>query len=178
MRQLTLDTFTTLLGQMTTIKPRVKREVRFTTSVADIADTEWAMRELVAIYDKSKRRGILLLQPYESLYVIAFEQGGVVRDAGSGRSKAVICDFCYTWRSSGNAGLVTFYADARTLNSTSQLCCFDLACSLHVRTKTKDALLSRAQLREHLTNDDRVDRLKEHLQAFIDKLGLQPISTT
>ena len=101
--------------------------------------------------------------------------GGVVRDSGSGRSKSVICDFCYSWRAGGNAGLVTFYADARSHDSTSQLCCLDLLCSLHVRTKTKDALLSRAQLREHMSDDDRIVRLKEHLQSFIDKLNLHPV---
>lgn len=169
------DTFTTALARVPTIKPRIKREVRFAASVADMTERDWAERELVAIYDRSRTKGVLIMQPYDALYMVAFESGGVVRDSGSGRSKSVICDFCYSWRAGGNAGLVTFYADARSHDSTSQLCCLDLLCSLHVRTKTKDALLSRAQLREHMSDDDRIVRLKEHLQSFIDKLNLQPV---
>lgn len=175
MRTLNKDEFTEILKRTTTIKPRFKRDVRFTVSVEGMADDDWAQRELVAIHDKNHNTGILLLQPYDKLYMVAFEAGGAVRDSGSGRSKAIICDFCYTWRTGGDAGLVTFFADSQTKNSTAQLCCLDLLCSEHVRTKTKAALMSRAQLREHLTPEARVARLQEHLQVFIDKLQLQPV---
>lgn len=175
MRKLDKDTFGGLLKSSTNIKPRFKKDVRFTSSVADIDDSEWSERELIAIYDKSKNKGILLIQPYDALYMIAFEAGTSVRDTVSGRSKAVICDFCYTWRAGGNAGLVSFYADSHSINSTSQLCCFDLECSRHARTQTKDALVSRAQLREHISDSDRVVRLRKHLQSFVEKLQLTPV---
>ncbi len=175
MRKIDKDEFNEIIKRTTTIKPRFKRDVRFTVSTQAMHDEDWAARELVAIHDKNKNSGIVLLQPYDVLYVLAFETGGAVRDSSSGRSKAIICDFCYTWRTGGDAGLITFFPDSQTKNSTAQLCCLDLQCSEHVRTKTKAALMSRAQLREHLTPEARVLRLKEHLQVFIDKLQLEPV---
>lgn len=175
MKQLTPDMFDALLKQSAAIKPRIKREVRFGASVQTMDKDAWSECEVLPIYDKSKNKGILLLQPYDTLYAAAFESGGIVRDARSGRSKSVICDFCYTWHTGGEAGLVTFYADAHSNNSTAQLSCFDLACSAHVRTSTKASIVSRAQLREHMTDEERIERLRRHLQNFIDKLGLTPL---
>ena len=175
MRKLNKDEFSEIVKRTTTIKPRFKRDVRFTVSTDALNDEDWAHRELLAIHDKNKNSGILLLQPYEKLYMVSFEAGTIVRDSSSGRSKAIICDFCYTWRTGGDAGLVTFFPDSQTKNSTAQLCCIDLLCSEHVRTKTSAALMSRAQLREHLTPEARVIRLQQHLQTFIDKLQLQPV---
>lgn len=174
MHHITQAHFDEILKTTTNIKPRFKRDLRFVSSTEYIGD-DWAEYEVVPIYDKAKRTGIVLLQPYDQLYVIAFESGGGVRDTASGRIKSVICDFCYTWRPGGDAGLVTFFPSSRTNNSTAQLSCFDLDCSRHARTQTKAAIMSRAQLREHMTDDERIDRLRRHLQKFIDKLQIHPI---
>lgn len=168
--------FAVLLKQNMSIKPRIKRSVKFGANSIGMSADDWAEAEVIPIWNKSKTAGVLLVQPYEKPYMIGFETGKQTRDS-SGRSKAVICDFCYTWRRGGDAGLVTFYSDSHSNNSTSQLCCFDFDCSLHVRTKTNAATMSRAQLREHISPEGRVERLKEHLQKFIDKLSIEPTAT-
>jgi hypothetical protein len=160
MKQFTAQEFITLL-QQASIKPRVRRDIRFVPdAVTDLSD-----RELLAVSTKSGREGVLVIELDNVVSVYSYELLTRVADA-TGRSKPITCDFCHTWQRGSNAGRITFTrkSDGHTLTF---LCCGDLACSLHVRGKTPQALLSRTQLHEDLTNEQRVKRLQQKLQKLM-----------
>lgn len=175
MKAFTLNTFNQLLHQ-TSLKPRIKSELRFTTSTQHITKEEWDDLELLAITDRTGVKGILLLQAKDKIYVIAYELSRNITDKATGRSKPIICDFCHTWQKGSNAASITFPKGTRALHSISYLCCADLNCSSHVRTKTDASLHSRAQLRENLTNEQRIERLQNNLKTFIDRMELATIA--
>jgi hypothetical protein len=172
MRTFTQEEFNLLLPQVD-IKPRLKKELRFVSSTSALAE-DWANYEFIAITDRIGNSGALLLQPDDTLFVAQYEISHRIVDSSTGRSRAIICDFCYTWQSGLNAASITF-VHAVTKNSISFLCCGDLACSQHVRTTTKASVVSRARLREDLSNDDRIARLKTRLTVKIEQLGLKAI---
>ena len=149
-------------------KPRLKKELRFVAG----AD-KWADREMFAAADKTGRNGVLLLQPYEKLYAVQYELSPRIVDSLTGRDRAVICDFCRTWQKGSNAASISF-TNPVSKNSVTFLCCGDLACSQHVRTETNASRISRTQLKEDLTNEDRVERLKNRLREKIEQLGIAP----
>lgn len=156
------------------IKPRFKRDLKFRLSTEHMDATAWAETELLPIWNKSKNGGLLLLQVAADLFMVPFDASRTTTDV-SGRSKPVICDLCYTWQPSSGGGFVTFYPDKSSGNSLSLLCCLDLRCSDNVRTKTSAGLTSRTQLREHITNEDRVERLRQKTQNFVSRLGIEPV---
>lgn len=156
------------------IKPRLKRDLKFRQSTEHMDVSAWVETELLPIWNKSKNGGILLIQLSDDLFILPFDATRAAADA-TGRSKPVICDLCYTWQPSSSGGFVTFYPDKSGDNSVSLLCCQDLRCSDNVRTKTSAGIKSRTQLREHMTNEDRVERLKQKTNDFIKRLGIAPI---
>lgn len=154
------------------IKPRLKSELKFIKSTAHIP-ADWASYELLAISDRTEEKGVLLLQPNEELFIAQYELSRRIIDHATGRARAIICDFCYTWQPGSNAASITF-THAKTKHKVSFLCCADLECSQHVRTVTKASLVSRSQIRENLSNDDRVARLKRHIEEKIHQLEISP----
>ena len=173
MNRLTNDQFEPLL-KAAPIKPRFKRDVKFVTSTEHMDDTVWAETELLPIWNKSKNGGILLLQPDDDVYFVAFDSTKPTVDGG-GRVKPLICDLCYTWRTSGEGGFVTFYPNKGSNDTLSILCCADLQCSANVRTKTAAALKSRTQLRESISPEGRVERLRQKMREFITRTGIEPV---
>lgn len=169
MQLLTSDQFEKILAAAP-IKPRFKRDLKFIQSTERIGEEDWAEIELLPIWNKSKTGGVILGQPFHELYIIPFDASKSTADK-TGRSKPVICDICYTWQPSSIGGFVTFYPDKTGNSSVSLLCCLDLRCSEHVRTKTAAGLTSRTQLREHMTNEARAERLQQRLQTFIARLN-------
>ncbi|HET7638917.1 MAG TPA: FBP domain-containing protein [Ktedonobacteraceae bacterium] len=155
MKSLDRDQFAQLLKQAR-VKPRLMRELRFVPEEI----TDWEDRELLAVTTRSGNEGVLLIQ-LDELYVLPYQFSGRIADSQTGRSKAITCDFCYTWQRGSNAGTITF--DGQEGHSFSFLCCGDLDCSLHVRNKTAAATLSRSQLHEDLTAEQRIERLRERL---------------
>lgn len=174
MKTITLDLFNELLQQLT-LRPRLKSELRFVSSIKHIREDEWSEFELIAIKDRTGNKGLLLIEGGDSLYALPYEISRNMTDVATGRSRPVICDFCRTWQNGGNVASITFRKDPRSLHSVSYLCCANLYCSSHVRTKTNASLRSRAQLREDLTNEGRVDRLRSNLQKFAERMELQSI---
>ncbi len=171
MKKRELDEFNELLDRAT-IKSKLKKELRFVTSVAEISDEEWDERELLAISDRTGNKGVLLVSLDDDFYVLPYElKSSLV--SSTGYTQSIICDFCRTWQSGSRAGSISFPL-SRT-SSISYLCCGDLKCSMHVRTKTSAAKVSRSQLREDLTIEQRVDRLKTRMKRFISKLPYEPI---
>jgi hypothetical protein len=169
MRTVSQDAFNEILSRAD-ITPRLKRELKFVKSVDALTD-DWSQYELVAISDRTNNKGVLLLEPEDNLFVVQYELTQKIIDAKTGRGRAVICDFCYTWQPGANAASILF-TKPNSKHKVGFLCCGDLACSEHVRTLTKAARMSRAQLRESLTDDDRVERLKSRLADKIRQLEL------
>lgn len=128
---------------------------------------------MISMPTKDGTAGILILELQEILYTLPYELS-TIRDKATGRSKPIICDFCKTWQAGGSAGSITFRADRRSLHTVSFLCCYDLACSLHVRDLTPAAKLSRAQLRENITPEYRIERLRKTLLELVERLHLEP----
>ncbi|HSX01734.1 MAG TPA: FBP domain-containing protein [Candidatus Saccharimonadia bacterium] len=162
------------LVQQARVKPRLRRELRFGASTTDISPEIWSDLELISVSDRSGNEGVLLIEPDDNLYILPYELSIGLTDQATGRSKPIICDLCTTWQAGGNAATITFH-NPKTTNNITFLCCADLKCSLHVRSQTRESLLSRSQLREDLTNEQRADRLRRTLIRLIEAVGLKPV---
>lgn len=156
---------------------KVSKGLRRRLSFAVVRETPtsaWGDYEVFGLSTKDGAAGILLIELQGELYATTYEIG-YVGDKLTGRAKPVICDFCKTWQAGGRAGSITFYTERRSLNSISFLCCLDLNCSLHVRDMTEAAKSSRAQLREDVSPERRIERLKDKLALLTERLSLEPI---
>ena len=141
------------------LKQRLRRDLRFVPE--EIAN--WQDRDFLAVTNKQGNEGILII-PFLDNAVVPFTLQARKPNA-KGRIEAIICDICATWQRGPHSAVITFAdGDKRTV---SVLCCADLDCSLHVRDKTDAAKLSRTQLREQITPEDRITRLKQRLEAMI-----------
>lgn len=174
MKKLDLNQFTALLTAAP-IKPRLKREVRFVASTADMDDRDWQETELLPITDRSGNKGVLLIELESGLYFLPYELSRGITSK-TGRAQPIICDFCRTWQTGSRSGSIIFPKDSRGAKAVGFLCCADLECSRHVRSKTAAAKTSRSQLREDLTDEQRVERLQGRLQEIIERLEVSPIS--
>ena len=144
------------------------------SAFGDMTESEWKLYEIIGMPTKDGAAGILFIGIDNSLYATAYEIG-TVGSKSTERSKPIICDFCKTWQTGGRAGSITFRTERRSLNSIGFLCCLDLQCSLHVRNLTTSAKTSRVHLREDITQDYRIERLKDRLAVLVERLGLEPI---
>lgn len=171
MKQLSLEQFTDLVVTAT-VKPRLRRELRFIAAVQTLTSEQWSDTELLAISDRTGKKGVLILQPDDTPHVVAFELTSGIASASTGRAQPVICDFCRTWQRGSNAASITLTPDYRSGASTTFLCCADLGCSRHVRSLTSAAKLSRAQLRENLDDSGRIERLARRLRDLITQLKI------
>ena len=175
MKALSQEQFNYLITQVD-MKPRLKSELRFVASTAGMTSEDWHEAELLSIANKSGNGGVLLLTPDDNIYVIPYELSRGITNRQTGRAQPIICDFCRTWQAGNNAGGISFKKDKRSVNSVSFLCCADLKCSQHVRGKTNASRVSKAQLREDLVNEQRVERLKARLRQIIADLQIQSVS--
>ncbi len=142
------------------IKPRLRRIVRYVPE--EIIAPEH--RDFLAVTDKSGNHGVIIfgqrIVPFELSPRIAKSSGSVA---------AVICDICATWRRGPESASITFpKGDKRTV---SYLVCADLSCSLHVRGLTNAGLVSRSQIREDISPEDRITRLTTRLATMLTNLG-------
>ena len=147
---------------------------RLSAASLSAQDDNQADREMLAVPTKDGNAGVLLIALDERIYGMPYEINDI-RDAVTGRSKPIICDFCKTWQAGPRAGYIVFRTKRASSNVIGFLCCADLQCSLHVRDKTTAAKTSRSQLREDVTVDQRVARLQSKLAAVIERLDLQPL---
>jgi hypothetical protein len=172
MNKLNQEEFNELISQ-SQVKPRLKNELRFITSTENLSDEEWGDRELLSISDRSGNSGVLLVSLNNSLYILPYELKIGITSSITGRSQSIICDFCRTWQYGDRSASIRFVKSKNT--SVSYLCCADLKCSMHVRDKTDAASTSRAQLREDLSIDQRVERFNTRLANLIGTLPINPI---
>lgn len=138
------------------VKPRLRRELRFVPEEI----SHWENRDFLAVMNRSKSEGILI---FDDRRVVPFQLQRR-KPNPAGQTAAIICDFCATWQRGGNSAIITSQKEKST---QSFLCCGDLECSLHVRDKTPEAKLSRVQLRENITPELRVVRLRQKLAAIL-----------
>lgn len=170
MRKITQDLFQQILDQ-SSIKPRVKREVRFVSSAAGMDDAAWEQTELIPISDRSGNKGVLLMEADGKLYATSYEISRGITSR-TGKAQPIICDFCKTWQTGSRSGSITLQKPGRDTGSIAFLCCADLLCSRHARNLTSAAKTSRSQLREDLSNEQRVARLSRRLEEVCGILGL------
>jgi hypothetical protein len=168
MKSLDRERFSSLL-KTKRVKLRLARELRFIPE----SITHWEDLEMLAIGTRSNTEGLLLIQ-VDDFYMLPYELTIGLKDKATGRSKPITCDFCYTWQQGGKAGRITFRRTSDD-HTFTYLCCADLRCSLNVRDKTAEALLSRTQLHEDLIEEQRVARLDNKLRRVITMLGCQPV---
>lgn len=142
------------------IKLRLRRIIRFVPEEVQ----NWEQRDFLAVMDKSRQEGVLLYGDYTVPFSLSARQPNA-----SGRTEAIICDICATWRRGTESAGITFQKNATS--SVSYLVCADLDCSLHVRGITKVAQLSRTQLREDMTPEARIERLNKKLQSMLADLN-------
>ena len=175
MKKLTIESFNELIAA-STAKPRLRRELRFTTSVAHMNEDDWERTELLAVTDRSGNTGVLVIELDGNTYVLPSEFKKGLSSSVSGRAQPITCDFCVTWQSGVRAGIVTFTNVERNGRNVGYLCCGDLLCSQHVRGRTNASKVSRAQLREDMTPQQRIDRLNSNLKKIISDLQVTPIT--
>lgn len=151
------------LVQQRVLKKKLAAELKF----APDSVQDWEQRDFLAITDRHRAKGVLLAD-LEEQFAVPFRLQARRPSAASGRIEAIVCDFCSTWQRGSNSAIITFDRDGN--GSRSYLCCADLRCSLHVRGLTKEATLSRTQLREQMTPNQRVERLRRKLSAILADL--------
>lgn len=156
MQAITREDLESLLNQAT-IKPRIRRDLRFVPEEI----TYWNERDFLAVLNKSKSEGVLIIQHAGELRAVPIRLQKRTANA-SGRVEAIICDFCATWQRGSNSAIISVTKSDRS--SRSFLCCQDLDCSLNVRDLTMAATISRTQLRETMTIEGRVERLRRRLE--------------
>lgn len=155
------DQFKTLL-ETARIKKRLQRDLRFVPEEIN----DWEVRDFLAVTTKSGNEGVLL---YED-FVLSFTLAPRAANA-KGRVEAIICDICASWRRGTDSATITFAKSQK--NSVTHLVCADLNCSLHVRNLTTAAKLSRVQLREHIDEPERIERLHRRLRAICTDIASQ-----
>lgn len=156
MRNITREDITNL-----PIKPRIKRDLRFVPE--EISD--WVDRDFIAVMNRAQSEGVLIAELGER-YVATFRLQK--RSANSqGRVEAIICDFCATWQRGSNSFVISFQKEK---GSVSFLCCGDLLCSFHVREKTLESKLSRTQLRETVSVEGKIQRLRNRLKNILQEV--------
>lgn len=175
MKQLTSEQFNQLLSA-SIVKPRLKEELRFVTSTAHLSEQDWAETELLAVKDRSGNKGVLIVTIGRGTYVLPYELQKIAPSSSTGRASAILCDFCMTWQSGTRAGSIMLMHHQVSRKRLGYLCCLDLACSNHVRTKTSASKVSRAQVREDMDIPQRIERLYQHLEKLVVSLQATPIS--
>jgi hypothetical protein len=167
MKQLEPNELDTILKNQR-IRPRILKNLRYNPDPL----LDWSTIEIYAIPTRSNAEGILLID-IEGLYIVPYELNTKTQDRVTGRAMPITCDLCLTWQSGSNSGRITFtrLSDGHTL---TYLCCADLKCSLHVRNLTPEGILSRTQLQEDMTVEQRIDRLKLKTQKILQHINALP----
>ena len=176
MRILTTEVFQQVL-EHASIRPRTKREVRFASSVVGMDEEAWAHTELIPISDRSGNKGVLVMENNGRLYATSYEISRGITSK-TGKAQPIICDFCRTWQTGSRSGSITLQKPGRDAGSITFLCCADLLCSQHVRNLTSATKTSRSQLREDMTNEQRIARLEQRIEEVSGLLGLSPLDAT
>lgn len=175
MKRLTQEQFTHLI-ESTSLKPRQTRDLKFLASTSHMSAEDWSNSEVLAIKDRTKQKGVLIVTIESGTYVLPYELTKLAPSSSTGRASSIICDLCMTWQSGTRAGSVVFPGVRTASTSVGYLCCADLECSRHVRTLTSASKISRTQVRENMNDESRIDRLHVRLKSIITSLQARPVS--
>lgn len=143
----------------TRVSKRLVRNLRYVPEEI----THSSERDFLAVTTKSGNEGVLLYG--ETILQFGMERR---RPNAAGRVEAIICDICATWQRGTNSAILTIKKDSS--HTISHLVCADFDCSLHVRDLTDASKLSRTQLREHITPEARIDRMRDRLSKILKEL--------
>ena len=165
MRAITPDAYEAAI-KAAGLKPKFVAELRPKLSIR----SDWEDRDFLAITDRSGNVGILWIDVEDSVHILPFELRRGIIDKATGRAKPVICDLCFTQQIGTNAARLTINMPKAVGTTRGLLVCADLACSAHVRGKTLAGIKSKAQLRETLTIESKIERLTQHLRDLITSL--------
>ncbi|SUE17076.1 Fibronectin-binding protein (FBP) [Rhodococcus gordoniae] len=132
----------------------------------DLDDRPWDELDFLGWTDPSfPGRGYIVVPRDGELVGVAmrFEQ------QGSGKTQ--MCTICLTTHTRGGIALMTANKvgdSGRAGNAVGTYMCIDLQCSLYARGRKKPALGSR--YREDLEPEEKAERARENLHAFVDRL--------
>lgn len=143
------------------ISKRLQRDLRYIPE----AITKPEVRDFLAVSTKSGNEGVLLYG--DRIVQFSLDKR---RPNSAGRVEAVICDICATWQRGVNSAILTLKKDSS--RTVSYLVCDDLECSMHVRGLTTASTLSRTQLREHITPEARIERLRDRLRQIVEEIAI------
>lgn len=156
-------------------RQNLKKNLRPSLVSAFMEKHDWDILDILEVPARGGKNGVLIIEVDDRLYATPYELSIGIGNKTTGQLKPVICDLCRTWQAGSRAGSITFRVDQRSLNSITFLCCADLKCSLHVRSRTSSASTSRAHLREDITDEHRVQRLRVNLKTLVERLELNPL---
>ena len=131
--------------------------------------TDWDERDFLAIADRSGNVGILWIELPDGVHILPFELRRGIVDKATGRAKPVICDLCFTQQLGTNAARLTITMP-KAEGTRGFLVCADLACSAHVRGLTMAGIKSKAQLRETISTEAKIERLQKRLADLVASL--------
>lgn len=151
----TREEMTKLLAEAR-ISKRIMRDLRYVPE--EITYPEF--RDFLTVMNKASSEGVLL---YEETIVSFLLNKRTANHAG--RVEPIICDICATWQRGTTSATLTFRKSAA--HSVSFLVCANLDCSLHVRDLTDASKVSRTQLREQISVEARIARLKSRLREML-----------
>ena len=132
---------------------------------ADLAATQWDQLDFLGWSDPTYAGRSYIVVPREDDLV------GIALRHEAGSDRAQMCTICTTTHSRGNVALMAARKvgeSGRRGNTVGTSMCVDLDCSLYARGTKTPALGNR--YREHLEPEERVVRVQENLDAFVDRL--------
>jgi hypothetical protein len=133
---------------------------------ADLAEKNWEQLDFLGWSDPSYAGRSYIVVPQQDGLV-----GVALRHETGGSDRAQMCTVCMTTHSRGYVSLMTARKtgeSGRKGNTVGTYMCTDLLCSLYARGKKTPALGNR--YRENLTPEERVERVRDNVDAFIGRL--------
>lgn len=139
------------------VKKRLRAELKYSPEII----SDWDTHDFLAVFTKTGREGVLV---FEGRYI----PFSYIPSKNTNVSKPVLCTICATWQRASSVATIRFSTPS---GSVQHLVCEELLCSSHVRALTAEGVFARAQMREDITSEGRVDRLKKRLNAMIETLS-------
>jgi hypothetical protein len=144
-----------------------KGEARRLHVPRDLADRPWGDLDYLGWRDpQSPARGYLVTEVDGRAVGVALRAPG----SGVGQVRRSMCSLCLTLHSGGVSLMVAPRAGkaGQQGHSVGTYICADLACSLYVRGKRETGTPG---MHETLSTDQRVERLRDNLVAFLGRVG-------
>ncbi|CAN5157477.1 FBP domain-containing protein [soil metagenome] len=132
----------------------------------DLTETRWADLDFLGWRDPSgSPRAYLVVERDTGPVGLLLRQS-----SGAGAARSTMCQVCVTPHSGPGVALTVARktgAAGKKGDSTGLYICRDLACSLYVRGKKVSGA---ARLRETLTEESSIERLRRNLHQFVDRV--------